>query len=124
MVDSGSPVTKFEIDELKKMMKRKTLFIREIPSDEDHVDFNRKKLNLLGYIFCHLEVGESKLHKTRILIAEKGAKSVFGRDWLKFVSPNQSEGKQAIYKIGNNSKQPIKLNKPSELEKERKEHSQ
>ena len=104
-------------------MKRKTLFIREIPSDEEYVDINRKKLNLLGYIFCHLEVGESKLHEARILIAEKGAKSLIGRDWLKtfnykFLSPNQSEGKQAIYKISSNSKQPSKLNKQSEIEKE------
>ena len=82
MVDSGSPVTIFEIDELKKIMKRKTLFIRELPSDEEYVDFNRKKLDLLGYIFCHLEIGESKLHKARILIAQKGAKSLIGRDWL------------------------------------------
>ena len=48
MVDSGSPVTIFEIDELKKIMKRKTLFIRELPSDEEYVDFNRKKLELLS----------------------------------------------------------------------------
>ena len=46
MVDSGSPVTKFELDEIKKIMKRKTLFISEIPKDEEYVDFNRK-LNLL-----------------------------------------------------------------------------
>ena len=115
MVDSGSPVTIFEIDELKKIMKRKTLFIRELPSDEEYVDFNRKKLNLLVYIFCNLEVGESKLHEARILIAQKGAKSLIGRDWLKainykFVSANQIEGKQAIYKISSNSKQPSKLN--------------
>ena len=83
MVDLGSPVTIFEIDELKKIMKQKTLFIRELPSDEEYVDFNRKNLNFLGYIFCHLEVGESKLHKARILIAQKGAKSLIGRDWLK-----------------------------------------
>ena len=117
MVDSGSPVTIFEIDDLKKIMKRKTLFIKELPSDEEYVDFNRKRLNLLGYIFCHLEVGESKLHKARILIAQKGAKALIGRDWLKafnykFVSPNQSEGKQAIYKIISNS------NKNSKIEKE------
>ena len=53
MVGSGSPVTIFERDELKKIMKRKTLFIREIPSEEECVDFNRKKLNLMGFIFCH-----------------------------------------------------------------------
>ena len=101
MVHSRSPVTIFEIDELKKIMKWKTLFIRELPSDEEYVDFNRKKFNLLGYIFCHLEVGERKLHKARIIIAQKGAKSLIRRDWLKafnynIVSPNQSEGKQVI----------------------------
>ena len=104
MLDSGSPVTIFEIDELKKIMKRKTSFIRELPSDEEYVDINWKKLNLLGYIFCHLEFGESKLHKARISIAQKGAKSLIGRDWLKafnyqFVSPTQGEGKQGFYKI-------------------------
>ena len=119
MVDSGSPVTIFEIDELKKIMKRKTLFIRELLSDEEYVDFNRKKLELLGYIFCHLEVGESKLNKARILIAQKGAKSLIGRDWLnafnyKFVSPNQSEGKQAIYKISSNSSENSKIEKENE----------
>ena len=36
----------------------------------------------------------------------------------KFVSPNQSDGKQAIFKISSNSKQPSNLNKPSEVEKE------
>ena len=48
IVDSGSPVPKYEIDELKKIMKRKTLLIRELPSDEEYADFDRKKLNLLG----------------------------------------------------------------------------
>ena len=123
MVDSGSPVTIFEIDELMKKMTRKTLFIRELPSDEEYVDFNRKKLDFLGYIFCHRDVGERKLHKARILIAQKTAKSLIGRDWLpafnhKFVSPNQSEGKQAFYKISCNSKQPTNLNKTGEIEKE------
>ena len=97
-------VTIFEIDDTKEIMKRKTLFIRELPEDEEYVDFNRRKLGLLGYIFSNLEVGESKLQKGRIMIAEKGAKSLIGRDWLtalnyKFVSPNQKEGNQAIYKV-------------------------
>ena len=96
MVDSGSPVTIFEVDEIKEIMK-KTLFIRELPGDELYVDFNRRKLNLLGYIFCQLEVGNSKLQKARILVAEEGAKSLIGRDWLnafnyKFSSPNKKEG--------------------------------
>ena len=101
MVDSGSPVTIFAIDEIKEIMKRKTLFIRELPNDEEYVDFSKRKLQLLGYIFCQLEVGNSKLQKARILIANKRAKSLIGRDWLnafnyKFVSPNKNEGNRTI----------------------------
>ena len=118
MVDSGSPVTIFEIEEIKRIMKRKTLFIRQLPEDEEYVDFNERKLNLLGYVFCQLDVGDSKLQKARILIAERGAKSLIGRDWLnafnyKFVSPNQNEGKRTICKITSGTTQPIKLDKPN-----------
>ena len=48
MVDSGSPVTIFEIEEIKRTTKRKTLFKRQLPDDEEYVDLNKKKLNLLG----------------------------------------------------------------------------
>ena len=121
MVDSGSPVTIFAIDEIKRIMKRKVLHIRDIPKDEEYVDFNKRKLNLLGFVFCQLEVGGSKLQKARILVAPKGAKSLVGRDWLnsfnyQFVSPNQSEGKPAIYKITQNKLQPNKTEKPNETE--------
>ena len=97
---------------------KKTLFIRQLPEDEEYVDFNKRKLNLLGYIFCQLEVGDSKLQKARILIAERGAKSLIGRDWLnafnyKFVSPNQNEGKRTICKITSGTTQPIKSDKPN-----------
>ena len=43
MVDSGSPVTIFEIEEIKRIMKTKTLFIRQLPEDEEYVDFNKRK---------------------------------------------------------------------------------
>ena len=33
MVDSSSPVTIFEIQEIKRIMKRKSLFIRQLPED-------------------------------------------------------------------------------------------
>ena len=35
MVDSGSPITIFAIDEIKEIMKQKTLFIRELPKGEN-----------------------------------------------------------------------------------------
>ena len=99
IVDSRSPVREFEIKEIKRILKRKTLFIRQLPEDEENVDFNKRKLNFLCYVFCQLEVGDSKLQKARILVAGRGAKSVIGRDWLnafnyKLVSPNQNEGNQ------------------------------
>ena len=90
MVDSGSPVTIFEIEKIKRIMKRKTLFTRQLPEDEEHVDFNKKKLNLLGYVFCQLEVGDSKLQKVTILVAERGAKLLIGRDWLNASTINSS----------------------------------
>ena len=101
MVDSGSPVTIIAIDQIKEIKKRKTLFIREIPNDEIYMDFNKRKLQQLGYKFGQLEVGNSKLQKTRILIANKGAKSLIGRDWLnafnyKLLSPNKNEGNQTF----------------------------
>ena len=122
MVDSGSPVTIFEIEEIKRIMKRKTLFIRQLLEDDEYVDFNKRKVNLLGYVFCQLEVGESKMQKARILVAERGAKSLIGRDWLnafnyKLVSPNQNEGKPIIFKITSGTTKPIKTTKPSETTK-------
>ena len=118
MVDSVSPVTIFEIEEIKQIMTRKTLFIRQLPEDGEYVDFNKKKLNILGYVFCQLEVGDSKLQKARILVAVGGAKSLFVRDWLNafnynFVSPNQKEGKRIICKVTSGTTKPIKTAKPN-----------
>ena len=106
MVDSRSP------------MKRKTLFIIQLSEDEEYVDFNKRKLNLLGYVYCQLEVVDRKLQKARILVAERGAKSLIGRDWLKtfnykFVSPNQNEGKRIICRITSGTTKPNKTAKPS-----------
>ena len=122
MVDSGSPVTIFEIEDIKRIMKRKTLFIRQLPEDEEYVDFNKRKLNLLGYVFCQLEVGDSKLQKARILVAERGAKSLIGRDWLnafnyKFVSANQNERKRNICKVTSGTTKSNKMDKPNKTSK-------
>ena len=98
----------------------KRLFIRELPKGEEYVDSDRRKLNLLGYIFCQLEAGNSKLQTGRILVAEKGAKSLIGREWLnafnyKFISPNQKESKPASYRINPKVEEQAKINKTSEV---------
>ena len=46
------------------------------------MDFNGKPLQLLGYVFCELQVNDSYIRKARILIARSGAKSIIGREWL------------------------------------------
>ena len=82
MVDSGSPVTIFAVDELKRIMKRETLQVRDLIKEEKYVDFNGKPLNLLGYVFCELQVGDSYVKKARVLVARKDYKSIIGREWL------------------------------------------
>ena len=49
---------------------------------ERYVDFNRRPIPLLGYMFVSIQVGKTKMSKARVLVAKKGAKSIIGRDWL------------------------------------------
>ena len=96
MIDSGSPVTIFALDGIKQIMKRETLPVREMIEGEKYVDFNGKPLNLMGYKFCELQVGNQYIKKARILIAKKGKKSIIGREWLstlryRFTPVNEGE---------------------------------
>ena len=85
MLDTGSPVTIFALDEIKTIMKRKILPVRQMIG-ERYVDFKNhwigKPLQLLGYVFCELQVNDSYIKKARILIARSGSKSIIGREWL------------------------------------------
>ena len=71
MIDTGSPVTIFAFDELKRIMKRKTLQVRLSIKSERYVGFNGKPLILLSYVCCELQVGKSYVRRTRVLAAEK-----------------------------------------------------
>ena len=82
MIDTGSPVTIFALDDIKTIMKRDNLPVREIVKGERYVDFNGKPLQLLGYVFCELQVNDVYIKKARVLIAKKGTKSIIGREWL------------------------------------------
>ena len=59
MINTGSPVTIYALDEIKKIMKRENLPIQEMVENERYVDFNGKPLRLLGYVFCELQVNDS-----------------------------------------------------------------
>ena len=63
-------------------MKREKLPVRPMIEGKRYVDFNGKPLQLLGYVFCELQVNDSYIRKARILIARSGAKSIIGREWL------------------------------------------
>ena len=82
MIDSGSPVTIFALDEIKQIMQRKKLQVRQVIIGERYVDFNGKPLNLLGYVFCELQVGDQYIKKARNLVTKNGTKSIIGREWL------------------------------------------
>ena len=82
MIDTGSLVTIFALDEIKRIMKREKLPVRQMIEGERYVDFNGKPLQLLGYVVCDLQVNDSYIRKARILIARSGAKSILGREWL------------------------------------------
>ena len=59
MIDTGSPVTTFALVEIKTIMKREKLPMRQMIG-ERYVDFNGDPLQLLGYVY---------IKKARILIA-------------------------------------------------------
>ena len=50
--------------------------------NDRYVDFNRKPLPLLGYMFVSLQVNGIRVSKTRVLVARKGPKPIVGYDWL------------------------------------------
>ena len=66
MIDTGSPVTIFALDEIKRIMKREKLPVRQIIKGERYVDFNGKPLQLLGYVFCDLQVNDSYIKKAKL----------------------------------------------------------
>ena len=82
MIDTGSPVTIFELDEIKQIMKKEKLQVRPMIGNEQYMDFNEKPLKLLGYVFCELQVNDIYIKKARIPIAKNGTKSIIGREWL------------------------------------------
>ena len=63
MIDSGSPVTIFALNEIKQIMKRETLLVREKIEGERYVDFNGKTLSLPGHVLCELQVGNQYIRK-------------------------------------------------------------
>ena len=82
ITDTGFAVTIYALDDNKMIMKKETLPVREMVDGGKCVDFNGKTLQLLGYVFCELQVNATYITKARILITKKGTKSIIRREWL------------------------------------------
>ena len=64
LIDSGFTVTIISRDELQRSRQYEVLFVRPLPEDEKYVDYNKQPVNLLGYIFCELEVGGKNIRRS------------------------------------------------------------
>ena len=82
MIDSGSPITIFTQDDVRKILKSNVMFARPLPKNKEYVDYNGKPLNLVGFINVDVQVGKRTIKRARIVIARDGKKSLVGRDWL------------------------------------------
>ena len=58
IIDTGSPVSLFAVDELERIIGKHWVVVREMIGDERYVDFNRRPLPLLGYMFVSIQVGK------------------------------------------------------------------
>ena len=65
-------------------MGKRLVVVREKEKidNERYVDFSKKPLPLLGYMFVRLQVKAIRVLKARVLVAKKGTKPIVGRDWL------------------------------------------
>ena len=82
IIDTGSSVSVFPIDELQRIVGKQRVVVREMIDNERYVDFNRKQLPSLGYMFVSLQVNGISVTKARVLVARRGTRPKVGRDWL------------------------------------------
>ena len=74
MIDSGSPITIFTRDDVRKVLKSDVIFARPMPKNEEYVDYNGKPLNLIGFINVDVQLGKRTIKRARIVIARDGKK--------------------------------------------------
>ena len=120
MIDSGSPVTIIGHNELQQIVQYDVFLYdhyqrmkTSISTNDRYVYFNKRPVDLLGYIFCELEVGKKYIRKTKILGCRSGAKSIIGRDWLNYLHYSIEPKKGGKLNTINN------MDKESEISQER-----
>ena len=63
MIDSGSPITIFTGDDVRKLLKSDVIFAKPLPKNEEYVNFNGKLLNLIGFINLDVQVGKPTIKR-------------------------------------------------------------
>ena len=93
MIDSGSPITIFTKEDVRRLLKYDLIFARPLPKNEEYVDSNGRPLNLLGFINLDVQVGKKTIKKSRMVNSREGKKSLVGRDWLTQLNSRVAEAK-------------------------------
>ena len=68
MIDSGSPITIFTQEDLRKILRVNVILARPLPSNEKNVDYKNQPLNLEGFITADVQMGRKKIKNARIVI--------------------------------------------------------
>ena len=84
LIDSGSPITIFTKAHIENMFG-KGYKLQPLGENEKYIDYSSNKIKFLGAIIGQVESGMRKLDKVRALIAENGARTLIGRDWLRWL---------------------------------------
>ena len=82
LIDTGSPITIFTKAHIENMFG-KGYKLQPLGENEKYIDYSSNKIKFLGAIIGQVESGMRKLDKVRALIAENGARTLIGRDWLR-----------------------------------------
>ena len=107
IIDTGSPVSIFAVNELKKIIGENWVLSRKMIDNERHVHFNKRPLPLLGYMFVSVQVGKTRMSKASVLVAKK---SIVGHDWPKALKYNIEQpiatGENSVNSISCESTEP------------------
>ena len=79
IIDTGSTISIFT---KRDPVGERKVVIRNMIEGESYVDYYKKPLELLGYLFVRLEVARVTMPRARVLVAHSSRKSIVGRDWL------------------------------------------
>ena len=82
LIDTGSPITIFTKAHVEKMFVKKYK-LQPLGENEKYIDYSSNKIEFLRAFIGQVEAGWKKLDKVGALIAENGARTVIGQDWLR-----------------------------------------